>query len=269
MTRQAVVDEERTYVERLIVLRGLDVVAGPVHQAPPRPDYWFQLADGRCIAVEVTKALETDVEAGNRGARPRLKRMIHDALARDGLNVHVHLSIPIYLASRLENAEVAHANVAAIVALARQVAASDSDDSFIYEDVDEGDSSPLRTKTRHRRQYAGDLKSHGIHHIDWVLIARSDEPLVTTGGGAMGGGAHVLQQAIDDKREKYARYVVDNADECWLLVVGSAGSTPLDVSVTEHRTFESPFARTMFLELFEDKCVELRTTVPPVGAEQT
>jgi hypothetical protein len=27
-------------------------------------------------------------------------------------------------------------------------------------------------------------------------------------------------------------------------------STPLDVSVTEHRTFESSFARPMFLELF-------------------
>lgn len=264
MTRQSVIDEERAYVDRMIALRELDVAEGPTKQDPPRPDYWLRLADGRRIAVEVTKALETDVEAGNRGARPRLKRMINEALTKEALNVHVHVSIPIYWASQLENSEIARANVDAIVALARRVATTESDEWFKYEDVEDGESSPVHSRTRRRRQYAGDLHSKGIRHIDWIMIAHADEPTVTTGGGAMGGGPHVIQYAIDEKRVKFSRYLVDNADECWLLVVGSAGSTPLDVSVTERRSFTSPFACTLFLELFEDKCVELQTTAPGV-----
>lgn len=44
----------------------------------------------------------------------------------------------------------------------------------------------------------------------------------------------------------------------WLLVVGSttAGGT-LDISDADGE-FTSPFDRTLFVECFEDKCVELR-----------
>jgi hypothetical protein len=36
VTRQSVIDEERTYIDGMIALRGLDVVEGPTKQAPSR-----------------------------------------------------------------------------------------------------------------------------------------------------------------------------------------------------------------------------------------
>jgi hypothetical protein len=265
MTTQRVIAQERAYVDEMITLLGLDLGESPIKQEPPRPDYWFRLGSGRRIAVEVTRAIDQDVQAGNAGARQRLKKLIKDELVAQNIAAFVYLSIPIGIASALEEEPgTVKANATAIVQLAREVIESGvgPDETRHFEDIDPDDESERFFVRSHRRKknIAGDLSSRGIKYIDWIQISRSDEALVGSGGGGMGYGPSLIQGAIDAKREKYDGYDVSNADEFWLLVVGSTGSgSALDVRVTENRTFSSPFAKTVFLELFEGKCVALAT----------
>lgn len=70
----------------------------------------------------------------------------------------------------------------------------------------------------------------------------------------------LVQSLIDEKSALLPGYARDVAEH-WLLVVGSertGGS--FYVEQVEERPFRSAFARTFFLELFEGKCVELKTT---------
>ena len=110
----------------------------------------------------------------------------------------------------------------------------------------------------------GSLESRGIEWISRVSITRSEEeqPIVWIGGPGNMKDHTLVQNAIDDKAELLSTYRTD-VDEHWLLVVGSertGGS--LFVEQVAHVAFASPFARTLFLELFERKCVVLTMTQP-------
>jgi hypothetical protein len=80
-----------------------------------------------------------------------------------------------------------------------------------------------------------------------------------------GDGQHsdIVQRAINDKAQQLATYRQCGADEIWLLVIGSAGTGgALFVDDVDDRVFTSLYDRTIFLELFERKCVVLNTAPP-------
>lgn len=73
-----------------------------------------------------------------------------------------------------------------------------------------------------------------------------------------------LQEAIDEKNVKHARYR-ERCDECWLLVTASGGrpSGFFELSAgTQSHVYCSAFAKTFFLDVFGDEVVELSTTSP-------
>jgi hypothetical protein len=73
---------------------------------------------------------------------------------------------------------------------------------------------------------------------------------------------HELQEAIDEKNIKHARYL-QHCDECWLLVIASGGrpSGLFELSVeTRTHVYRSAFAKTFFMEVFGEELVELSTT---------
>lgn len=80
-------------------------------------------------------------------------------------------------------------------------------------------------------------------------------------GQGNGQSSDIVQGAIDGKVDRLADYRRCGADELWLLVVGSAGDGgALFVDDVEDVVFTSPYDKTIFLELFEQRCIVLNTT---------
>lgn len=70
-----------------------------------------------------------------------------------------------------------------------------------------------------------------------------------------------LQQALDDKNRRFFDYK-RRCDECWLLVTASGGRTsglfePSDA--TKLHIYRSSFAKTFFMEVFDQLLIELDT----------
>ncbi len=80
-------------------------------------------------------------------------------------------------------------------------------------------------------------------------------------GSATASGPWIIQRAIDLKVAKLGTYRALGADEYWLLVVGGRVLSGY-VTADDARcaVFESPFDRSVFLDLEDGACVILETT---------
>ena len=71
----------------------------------------------------------------------------------------------------------------------------------------------------------------------------------------------IVQDAINSKVGDLPVYRQCGAGEIWLLVIGSAGTGgALFIDDVDDRVFMSPYDQTIFLELFEGRCMVLNTT---------
>lgn len=84
---------------------------------------------------------------------------------------------------------------------------------------------------------------------------------MTLSGQGEGQRSDIVQEAINSKAGDLPVYRQCGADEIWLLIVGSAGTGgALFIEDVEDYMFTSPYDRTVFLELFEGRCMVLNTT---------
>ena len=91
------------------------------------------------------------------------------------------------------------------------------------------------------------------------LMARpARQPLVTFGGVGLELEDTLAQSRIDAKNQKLRAYRKTHADEYWLLIVASDGlGGYLDFTGLEGYSFRSDFARTLILESFTKRCVDI------------
>jgi hypothetical protein len=251
MTRDTAKHRER---EQLDVMIALLPVADVVDVIPGEsPDFILVFRDGRRVGVEIVRALDA-VEASGAGTRARLRAKIRNALKDRGVPAIVSLSFPTSLAGAMNTRpDLVESNAANIVKLACEAIPA-TPGEWVHFGTDFSDDP-------------GSLESRGIEWISCVSIVRADEPIVMINGEGNMKDHNLVQSTIDEKAKLLPTYRTD-VDDHWLLVVGSertGGS--LFVDQVEGRTFMSPFARTIFLELFENKCVELTTT--PHAADAT
>jgi hypothetical protein len=106
--------------------------------------------------------------------------------------------------------------------------------------------------------------------LRWVRIVRLYRPEVLTmhhwanpdSGWVQFDFVDELQAAIDSKNARFDAYRF-HCDECWLLIVAS-GSRPSGLfepsEATLAQTYQSKFAKTVFMEAFSGSVRELKTT---------
>jgi len=212
------------------------------------PDCDLVFHGGRRIGVEVVRALD-GVEASGAGTRARLRKKILNGLKERGLPAFVALSFPTSLAGAMNTRpDLIESNATNIVKLASEAIPATPGEGVHF-------------GTRFADD-PGSLESRGIDWIECVSIARAEdgEPEVMINGQGNRKDYNLVQSAIDAKAKLLPKYRTDVAEH-WLLVVGSERTGgELFVDEVEDRTFISPFFRTIFLELFERRCVELITT---------
>lgn len=247
MTRDAAKAQERKHIDAMVALLPVaDVIA--VDHNHESPDCNLVFRDGRRVGVEVVRALD-GVEASGAGTRARLRRKILIGLQDRGVPAFVALSVPTSLAGAMNTRpDLIESNATNIVKLACEAIPAVP-----------GEWANFGTRFA---DDPGSLQSRGIHWIEHVSIARAQvgEPTVMINGQGNMKDHTLVQGAIDDKAKLLPRYRTD-VTEHWLLVVGSERTGgELFVDDVDDVTFVSPFARTIFLELFENRCVELRTT---------
>ncbi|HTR53696.1 MAG TPA: hypothetical protein VMJ10_23540 [Kofleriaceae bacterium] len=245
MTRDAAKAAEREQLDMMIALLPVrdvvDVIPGE------SPDFRIVLDEGKIVGVEIVRALNAVVASGA-GTRMRLKAKIRTALRERGVPAIVGISFPTSLAGAMNaRPDLVDSNAENIVKLACDL-------------IPARRGEWVHIGTRFSDD-PGSLESRGINWIERVSIARAegDDAIVWIGGPGNIEQPDLVQEAIDDKAELLPTYARD-VHAHWLLVVGSertGGS--LFVDQVEGRTFTSPFARTLFLELFQKKCVELVT----------
>lgn len=248
---------ELRWAETALALRRI-TTDGPLerYRENARPDFHFTRR-GRRIALEVVRAIDNPVARG-RGAVNDIERVLGTLLREASIRVDVKLRLSegeaAVLHGRADRGRVIEANAHAIVKLAREVAAAQE---MVFRRF------TTRTPVRPLRRGIDDprrLPMLGIDLVDTVMIRPHAETNVAVKGSAQPWGAGLIQKVIDDKNRKLATYRKTGDEEYWLLVVGSVGrASNFDVSVTEGVTFESDFDRTLFLELWQEKCVRLTT----------
>jgi hypothetical protein len=267
MTRSTAVAEERGQVEAMIRLLGLQVEDGPTKLTPPAPDFRLKLRDGRTVGVEVTRALDERIASG-RGAVSHIERRVENELSREGLSAWVVVGLREEAAAYLnDHPKDFNREVNAIVALVRKtVDLSSKPRGTRFERIDH-EFERLMGRRRRGQEDVEDLRGSGVEVIDSVLIGPSNAPLVSVSTVGNGQRANIVQAAIDAKAADLPRYRQCGASEIWLLVVGSARTGgSLFVSDVEDLTFSSQYDQTIFLELFEGRCIDLRTTKPDAAA---
>lgn len=243
----------------MIALLSLELEGEPIKRE--RPDFLLRLRDGRTVGVEIVRALNEQVARG-RGTRARLKRQIRDALVAAKINGWVNIRLDEHTAGWLnDNPADLRNEIAAIVELVR-VTMNNGPEArwYNFSWIDH----ELEELTGEADEEAdADLANTGIEHVDALGIYPRDEPLVTWSCFGRGQSPNIVQDAIDDKADDLVIYRECGADEVWLLVIGSAGTGgALFVDDVEDRVFVSAYDRTIFLELFEGRCVALETTPP-------
>ena len=263
MTRPTTIDHEREQLAAMIRLLALEIAGEPTKRESP--DFLITLRDGRAIGIELVRALNEQIASG-RGTRMRIKRQVLDSLKAAGVRAWVNVRLNEHTAGYLNGApDVLRREITAIVELARKtMGASPEERWYHYEWIDH-DFEELKGNAR--ANDVDDLDGTGIEHADVVSIHPRDEPMVTW--SIFGGGQppSIVQSAIDEKVEKLAAYRQCGGNEIWLLVIGSAGTGgSLFVDDVDDRVFTSPYDKTIFLELFEGKCVVLKTTSPTSSA---
>ncbi len=223
------------------------------------PDFVIKLRDGRSVGVEVVRALDEQLARG-RGTRTRIKRQLRDALTKRGINAWVNVSLTEGMAGYLNGEpELLRRELDAIAALAGDVAGK-LGETWLYYKRTSAEFDELG-------EDEASLEGTGVGYVRSVAFLAHEEPLVSWSTSGAGQPPSIVQDAIDDKAEKLVTYQQCGADEVWLLVVGSSGTGgALFVDDVEGRTFTSPYDRTLFLELYEGKCVALDTTPPAAPA---
>ncbi len=245
MTRVAAKELERAQLDAMIERLPVDGVA--TIEDGESPDFTLTFTNGRRVGVEAVRALNPSVASGA-GVRARLRNKIVAELKKRGVPALVGLSIPTSLLGALnKRPDLVRGNIERIIDLAcKEIPA----DAGHWEEFGTDYSSD-----------PGSLESVGIHWMRRVSIARSSdsepEVLITSSGDME--SPSLVQDAIACKNELLPDYRTD-VDEQWLLVVGSertGGSLYTDQ--VEGLRFVSAFERTIFLELFEGRCIELAT----------
>jgi hypothetical protein len=105
-----------------------------------------------------------------------------------------------------------------------------------------------------------DLQGTGVERADAVRIYPRDELLVTWSGLGDGQSSNIVQDAINGKAGDLPDYRQCGANEIWLLVIGSAGTGgALFIDDVDDVVFTSAYDKTIFLELFKERCTVLNT----------
>jgi hypothetical protein len=254
-------DEELEHARQMIALMKLEIAGEP--EKRERPDFFLRLAGGRKIGLEVTRALDP-FRATGRGARNRMKQRVREGLASKGVVVWVNISASegvFGVLNREPKTLIRDAD--AIVALAAGCGHELKGEWICWEwlDEEEDEDPPEWQEPREMDSNTRDLGPTGVTHVERVMVHRSDELHVTWSSSHIGAnGASLVQTAIDKKIAKLGDYKLADADEHWLLVVGSTGTGgSIEIDEVAGREFVSPFARTIFLERFGSHCLELRT----------
>lgn len=264
MTTAKVKAQERASFSEMVRLLQLDLDGEPVERE--RPDFMFKLCDGRTIGVELVRALDEYI-AGGRGARARIKARLAKML--DGLSAFVNVRVNEHTLGALNrDAKALNAEIGVVAALARKAVAAGIPERggrhyewIDHELIEMGIRQPPD-------EYTHDLDGTGAQHVDCISIYPASELIVSWSSFGGGQRARVVQEVIDEKNENIEAYRECGADELWLLVIGSAGTGgALFVEEVEGKQFCSVFDRTLFLELFEGRCVPL-DTIPPAPAAQ-
>jgi hypothetical protein len=257
MTRPTAIVQEREQLDAMIQLLGLELDGEPTKRESP--DFLIKLRDGRTVGVELVRALNEHLARG-RGTRSRIKRQVHEALRSAGITAWVNVRMNENTAGYLSGEpDLLRREIAAIVELVRNVMRGAPAQRWHYYEWIDHEHDELTGYVRD--DDVADLEGTGIQHADVVAIYPNDELWVTW--SVFGGGQRpsIVQDAIDDKAEYLSDYRQCGADEIWLLVIGSAGTGgALFVDDVDERIFTSPYNQTVFLELFEGRCVVLKTT---------
>lgn len=248
-------EDEKRWVAAMAEKLGLKLDGEPAKQDPPRPDAELTLAGGTRIGVEVVEAMDQATRHGYSGVRAQIVRNATNAMKQRGLAANVGLAmldglLPS-LAALSKKEQIATA--LRIVDLAAEAVAIPLEGKIgwmFHDHCDNGRTDGFR--------YVGDLASRGLQNFSWIQVSPWFEPVVLTLGSGIGAGPDQIQEAIDRKLKKRARYDLEGLKELWLLVVGSAATGgSRDLYDAKRTAFISPFAQTFFLECSEDKCIRL------------
>ncbi|HEU4734683.1 MAG TPA: hypothetical protein VFT22_42625 [Kofleriaceae bacterium] len=118
----------------------------------------------------------------------------------------------------------------------------------------------LMGRRLHGEEELLDLQHTGIERVDAISVYPNDDVQVTLFPQGDVQGTDIVQNAINSKIDRLSRYRQCKAKEVWLLVIGSAGTGgAMLVDVVDENEFVSPYDKTIFLELFEERCVVLNT----------
>jgi hypothetical protein len=266
VTRQTTIDQERNQLDAMIRLLSLEVDGEPTKRE--RPDFLIKLLNGRTVGIEIVRAINEHLATG-RGARARIKRNVRAGLQAAGINAWVSVRLHENTAAALNGDPAAlNREVEAIVELTRSTMTGKPASRWhVFEWIDHR-YEELMGRRRYRQRAVSDLERTGIEHADAIGIHPHDEPLVTWSVHGSGQDSNIVQHAIDSKAADLPAYRQCGAEEIWLLVVGSVGTgSALFIEDVEDNVFASPYDRTIFLELFEGRCIILNTTrTDPVAA---
>lgn len=236
VTRPEQAAREARHLEAMIKELALDAVDSPSRLSPPLPDFELLLADGRRVGVEVTESTDPEVAAAWGGARVRLETEILRQLERDGMNIEVSAAL----------------DAESLLALERHPAWSRRTAARIAE-IARGRSGTALPPTSGQKL--------GLDALMFLELRPAARPAALVGGSATASGPWIIQRAIDLKVAKLGTYRALGAYEYWLLVVGGrvlSGYVTADDA--RSAVFESPFDRSVFLDLEDGACVILETT---------
>lgn len=259
MTRASTVEKEREQLDEMIRLLGIEIDGEP--KKLEQPDFVISFRDGRVVGVEIVRALDQYV-AGGRGARARIKRGIRLGLEAAGVKASVNVSLHEGVAAFLNvDRKALEREVTAIVTLIRWAVGGPAKTRTRHFEWIDHTYEELMGRRRHAEHDALDLRGTGVEHVDAISISPHDELRIMSSGQGNGQSSDIVQNAINSKVDRLADYRRCGAEELWLLVVGSAGDGgALFVDDVEDLVFTSPYDKTIFLELFEQRCVVLSTT---------
>lgn len=259
MTRASAIENEREQLDAMIRLLGLEIDGEP--KKLEKPDFAITLRGGRTMGIELVRALDQYI-AGGRGARARVKRGVRLGLEAAGVKASIAVSLHEGVAAALNvDRKALEREVTAIVQLIRFAVSGPAKTRTCHFEWIDHTYEELMGRRRRSEDDAFDLRGTGVEHVDAISISLHEELRVMSFGQGNGQSSDIVQDAITSKVDRLADYRRCGADELWLLVVGSPGDGgALFVEDVEDVVFASPYDKTIFLELFERRCVVLNTT---------
>lgn len=259
--------EERAHVIEAISLLGVQVI-GELRDHE-RPDFRFVLADGRRVGLEHTRAVNESLADGS-GVKDRFSNRIQQSLEKAGVTGHVNISLSEGAAATLARSPARfRSEASSIVELAKQALTQPLGNEpwrvykrFEFDIV--ADDGVVVWRDPDRDRGAGDLDVYGVRFSSMVMVRPYDRVLVTCSKRAWPQGPGLVQDAIDEKADLLDIYRQSGDDEYWILVVGSDPNVNGSSLAIDHvlGEFVSPFDRTLFLEHWEGRCIDLKTTRP-------